>query len=217
MKISIKAPLDKLFGETLDTGKNKISMPIIFTIILCTTTVFFFDHRTINIGDSKIHFSLGLIPFPLTFTIINLIQDRYGRLFANTVVRYAFFADLLFVLVGYSLSQLGERNDYLTVYKEIPIIMVSTFIFLWISNTINTSVFSMLKTRKINDLIKFSLAAILAETSVSMLSIPLMMYQNNITGGALLSITAVVIYKIGFTLILSFIISIRNYWKNRHL
>lgn len=203
--------LDKLFGETIENGADKIYLPILFTITLCTTTLFFYNHKTINVNEINIHFSLGLIVFPLTFTIINIIQDKYGRLFANTVVRYAFIADLFLVFLGY-----GERVDYRSVYDEIPIIMLSTFFFVWMSNLINTSVFSFFKKRKLHDFFKYSIAAILAESSVSMISIPMLISQNNLTGSVLFSLIAIVLYKIAFTVISSVIISVRNYLRNPH-
>lgn len=208
--------LDKLFGETIENGADKIYLPILFTIILCTTTLFFYNHKTINLNEINIHFSLGLIVFPLTFTIINIIQDKYGRLFANTVVRYAFIADLFLVFLGYTLSIIGERVDYRSVYDEIPIIMLSTFFFVWMSNFINTSVFSFLKKRKLHDFFKYSIAAILAESSVSMISIPMLISQNNLTGSVLFSLIVVVLYKIAFTVISAVIISVRNHLRNLH-
>lgn len=209
--------LDKLFGETIKFETDKVYLPIFFTIILCMTTVFFFDHIRIDLLGETLHFSVGLIVFPLTFTLSNIIQDRYGRLFANTVVRYAFIIDCIFVFCGYALTYIGNREDYFSVFKEIPVIMVSTFFFVWLSNTINIVTFSTLQKKKVSDFAKYSIAAILAESSVSMISIPLMMYENNLSGGALLSVTVVVLYKITVTLLLSFIVSLQSYLRNRHL
>jgi len=119
MKFKFSEVLDKLFGETIKIDADKIYLPISFTITLCMTTIFFFDHFRINILGLASHFSLGLIVFPLTFTLSNIMQDRHGRLFTNTVVRYAFIADCVFVFCGYILTHVGEREDYFSVFKQI--------------------------------------------------------------------------------------------------
>jgi len=209
--------LNKLFGETIKSETDRIYLPIFFTITLCMTTVFFFDHVTVDFLGEPLHFSVGLVVFPLTFTLSNIIQDRYGRLFTNTVIRYAFVADCIFVFCGYALTYIGNREDYFSVFSEIPVIMLSTFFFVWLSNTINIVTFSILQKKKVNDFAKYSIAAIFAESSVSMISIPLMMYKNNLSGGALLSVAVVVFYKIVVTLLLSFIVSLQSYLRNRHL
>ncbi|WP_407712575.1 VUT family protein [Citrobacter koseri] len=101
---------------------------MLFTIILCCTTLFFFDHKELAYGEHAIHFSVGLIVFPLTFTISNVLQDRYGKLYANTVTRYAFICDLVLVSIAYILCNIGDRNDYFSVYKQPPVIMGVTFL-----------------------------------------------------------------------------------------
>jgi uncharacterized PurR-regulated membrane protein YhhQ (DUF165 family) len=209
--------LDKLFGETIKSETDRIYLPIYFTITLCMTTVFFFDHDTFDLFGEPLHFSVGLVVFPLTFTLSNIIQDRYGRLFTNTVIRYAFLADCIFVFCGYALTYIGNREDYFSVFRQIPVIMLSTFFFVWLSNTINIVTFSILQNKKVNNFAKYSVAAIFAESSVSMISIPLMMYKNNLSGGALVSVIVVVFYKIAVTLLLSFIASLQSYLRNRHL
>ena len=208
--------IDKLFGETIKYETDRIYLPIFFTTTLCMTTVFFFDHVTFNLFGEPLHFSVGLVVFPLTFTLSNIIQDRHGRLFTNTVVRYAFLADCIFVFCGYALTYIGNREDYFSVFSEIPVIMLSTFFFVWLSNTINIVTFSFLQKKKVNDFAKYSVAAIFAESSVSMISIPLMMYKNNLSGGALVSVAVVVFYKIAVTLLLSFIVSLQSYLRNLH-
>lgn len=208
--------LDKLFGQTIKSEADKVYLPMFFTTTLCMTTIFFFDHISFNIFDEPIHFSVGLILFPLTFTLSNIIQDRYGRLFTNTVVRNAFISDCIFVFCGYALTYIGNRGDYFSVFSEIPVIMISTFFFVWLSNSINIVTFSFLQKKKVNDFVKYSVAAILAESSVSMISIPLMMYKNKLSGGALVSIAIVVFYKIAVTLLLSFIVSLQSYLRSRH-
>ena len=128
--------LNKLFGKT-QADHWVIIYPIAFTIFLTSTTFFFFDYKTIELFGYPLHLSVGLLFFPLTFSLSNLMQYRYGTLFANTVVRYGFLGDLCFVCIAWLLSHIGERQDYLSVYSEIPTIMLVTFFFVWLSNTIN--------------------------------------------------------------------------------
>ncbi len=48
--------LDKLFGETIKSEADRIYLPIFFTITLCMTTVFFFDHVTVDLFGRPLHF-----------------------------------------------------------------------------------------------------------------------------------------------------------------
>lgn len=207
--------VDHVFGETIKTKHDKIFLPMLFTIILCTTTLFFFDHREIDLLGFTVHFSVGLLVFPLTFTISNILQDNYGKLYANTVTRYAFICDLILVSLAYALCRFGDREDYFTVYKQPLIIMGLTFFTVWMSNLINTFLFDKIKNKKWNAFFLFSVAAIISEPSISAISIPIMMVENNLTGGALVSIFIVVTYKISFTIICSLFISMRKFLNNR--
>lgn len=208
--------LDHVFGETIKTSHDKIFLPMLFAIILCCTTLFFFDHREISVFGHAIHFSVGILVFPLTFTISNVLQDKYGKLYANTVTRYAFICDLILVCLAYVLCNLGDREDYFSVFKQPPVIMGVTFFTIWMSNLINTFLFDKIKRNLNNTFVLYSAAAIVSETSISAISIPIMMFENNITGGAVITIAAVVAYKITFTLFCSVIISTRKFLNARH-
>ncbi|PSW27623.1 hypothetical protein C9J21_21190 [Photobacterium phosphoreum] len=202
---------DKLFGASID-DHGKIFYPVLFVVILISTTFFFFDYIVINIMGEYVNFPLGLILFPMTFSITNIMQYNYGKLFANTVVRYGFLGDLLLVSISYILSVIGNRNDYLSVYKEIPSIMILTFVFVFISNSINIFIFEKTKG---SGFFKFFIAAFLSEMSISLISIPLMYYVNGINNNLLLSIVTVVVYKLLFSLVLSILISIQIRRNNR--
>lgn len=208
--------LDHVFGETIKTSHDKIFLPMLFTIILCCTTLFFFDHKEISVAGFTIHFSVGILVFPLTFTISNILQDKYGKLYANTVTRYAFICDLILVCIAYILCHFGDRSDYFTVFKQPPVIMGVTFFTIWMSNLINTFLFEKIKNSWKNTFALYSVAAIVSESSISAISIPIMMFENNITGGAVITIAAVVSYKITFTLFCSMIISTRKFLNTRH-
>lgn len=201
--------LDRLFGQSIEGGHAKIFLPILFCVVLCSATFFFFDYRTIHIVGYKIHLSMGLIFFPVTFSIVNIIQDLYGRLFANTVVRYGFLCDALFVGIAWFLSFLGEREDYHTVYSQLPTIMGMTFVFVWISNTLNTWLFEKLKVAQAFVFIRYFVSAFIAETIISGISIPMMMWENNLNEGALASVLFIATYKLLVTVILSALISVK--------
>lgn len=108
--------LDKLFGKSTDEH-GRIIYPILFFVILTSTTFFFFDYINIQILGVHVHFSTGLILFPLTFSITNLMQYKYGPIFANTCVRYGFLGDLLLVIISFALCNIGERKDYGSVFN----------------------------------------------------------------------------------------------------
>lgn len=199
--------LDKLFGKTQD-DHWKFIYPIAFTIFLTSTTFFFFDYRTIEVFGYPLHLSVGLLFFPVTFSLSNLMQYRYGVLFANTAVRYGFLGDLLFVMLAWLLSHIGERQDYLSVYNQIPTIMAMTFFFVWLSNGINFKLFSIMD-GKVPPFFSFFAACLVAECSVSFISIPMMMYKNHLNSNEMLSIGFIVGYKVLATLILSALISVK--------
>lgn len=207
---------DVIFGETIDYGHGRIFLPVLFCIVLSSTTLLFFNHKTILIFGYPLHLSMGLIVFPLTFTLTNIMQELYGKLFANTAVRYGFLCDALLVFIAFVLSNLGERQDYFTVYKDPPTIMVMTFIFLWMSTLINTIMFEKLKNWGKSTFARFFISSVLAETSISIISIPTMMWKNNLTDGAFLSVLFIVLYKVISTFILSVIISVKMHWNNHH-
>ncbi|WP_416414343.1 VUT family protein [Pantoea sp. App145] len=201
--------LDRVFGQTIEHDHAKIFLPVLFCIILTSSTFFFFDYRTVYIMGAKIHLSMGLIFFPVTFTLVNIIQDLYGRRFANTAVRYGFLSDAIFVAIAYLLSHIGERSDYLSVYEQLPTIMGMTFLFVWISNMLNTWIFEKLKVAQYFVFIRYFISAFVAETVISGISIPLMMRENNLNEGAIVSVLFIATYKMTITVLLSALVAVR--------
>lgn len=206
--------LDKLFGETVDSDHGKVFLPLLFCIILCSSTLFFFDKKSFHLFGVPIVMSVGLIFFPLTFTITNLIQHRYGRLFANTVVRYGFIADAILVTIGYILIHVGDRQDYFSVYHQIPSIMIATFFFVWMSNFLNVNIFEKMKNSP--SFVKFFVASAVAETSVSAISVPLLMFENHLHGNAIYSVLFIAAYKMTVTFVMAVIISSRMTPQTHH-
>ncbi|SMG59147.1 VUT family protein [Cedecea sp. NFIX57] len=208
--------LDKMFGQTTDNQHDKIYLPLLFCIFLTSSTFFFYDHKSLHLLGYQIHMSVGLVFFPFTFTIVNIIQDRYGKLFANTAVRYGFLCDALFVGLGYFLASLGERADYYAVYSQLPSIMGMTFIFVWISNLLNTLLFEKIKKITKHIFLRYFVSSFTAETIISGISIPLMMRVNNLNKGAVASILFIVLYKIFISFILSGLVSMKTRTNTHH-
>jgi uncharacterized PurR-regulated membrane protein YhhQ (DUF165 family) len=206
--------LDKLFGKTIETDHGRIYLPLLFCIILTSSTFFFFDHKSITLFNQTIHLSMGLIFFPLTFTIVNIIQEKYGKLFANTVVRYAFLCDTLFVCIAYFLAYVGERADYRSVYTQLPTIMGMTFLFVWISNSLNIYIFEKFKSKLV--FLRYFTSAFCAETVISGISIPLMMRTNHLNQGMIMSILFISFYKIAATALLSILIAMKRKLSSHH-
>lgn len=208
--------LDKIFGETIETDQGKIYLPLLFCIALTSSTFFFFDHKTISFSGTSLHISMGLIFFPFTFSFVNIIQDKYGKLYANTVVRYGFLCDALFVLISYILANLGERTDYLSVYIQLPTIMGMTFVFVWISNLLNILVFEKFQAIPKFVFLRYFTSAFIAETVISGISIPLMMRTNNINHGLVMSVLFIVFYKMTLTAFLSILIAMKKKLNSHH-
>jgi uncharacterized PurR-regulated membrane protein YhhQ (DUF165 family) len=206
--------LKYLFGEC-ESNHGRISLPIFFCIILTSTTLFFYDHMTIVLFRHNIHVSVGLIFFPFTFTITNIMQYKYGKIFANTAVRFSFIGDVLLVSIAFLLSSIGEREDYFSVYKEVPSIMIMTFFFVWLSNFINIKLFSSLENNTSN-FFRFFISSSVSEVSISCISIPMMFFKNSLTDNLIISILFISAYKIIVTMVLSLIISFQIMKNNRH-
>ncbi len=191
-----------LFGE-IDLDKMPdILLAMLFFACLFSATCFFFDYHTINISNHLIHFPIGLLFFPATYVISNIIQDRSGRRMANTVVACGFFSDIVLVFMGWCIAYIGDRTDYFSVFNALPIIMGATLIFLCVSSLLNTFVFeSMKKIRQksaVGLFIGFFSSITAAELLVSSMSMPLLFIKQGLTGSVILTIIITVAYKIGF-------------------
>lgn len=134
---------------------------------------------------------------------------------ANTAVRYGFLADATLVLLAYLLCVIGERDDYYSVFPQIPSIMMMTFIFVWLSNFVNIFIFELLKKKNFIFLTYF-LSSFAAEALISSISIPLMMRVNHLDKDIIASISFIVVYKLLASFILSALISTRIRPSNHH-
>lgn len=152
--------------------------------------------------------------FPGTYVISNIIQDLNGRKYANTVVALGFFADVILVAMLWVMANLGDRQDYFSVFSALPVIMGATFIFLSISSIFNTFVFEM--TRKWRDknitglFFSFFSSITASEILVSSMSMPLLFYKNGLNGSIILTICITVTYKVSFNLVATSIYMVFN-------
>ncbi len=190
-KISAFLNIEKLIEYGLIIG---------YFISLFSATCFFFDTRAAEIFGVTVQLPIGLIFFPLTFAFSNIIQDRYGRLTANSLIFTAFIGDTLLVFGGVFLAFIGDRQDYWTVFSDMPYIMISTWFFLGIGAVFNIGLYSYLKRKSANNLqqllFRFFLTITATEALTSLMSMPLMFYRHGLVGSVILTTALVVMYKV---------------------
>jgi hypothetical protein len=101
--------------------------------------------------------------------VSNIVQYKYGRVAANSLVFAGFIFDTLLVFGGVFLAWVGDRADCWTVFKDLPHIMMATWFFIAITAT---------------------------EILTSAMSMPLMFYKHGLSGSILLAIAIIVTYKV---------------------
>lgn len=218
-RVAVKSCVRYLFGE-LDYSKVKeISLALAFFICLFSATCFFFDAHQLQLFGHYIHFPVGLLFFPATYVISNIIQHQFGRKVANTVVACSFIADLFLVAMSWIISYMGDRADYFTVFKDLPIIMMATFIFLTVSSAINIIIFEKLdrirKTSIFGFFIGFFTSITVAELVVSSMSMPLLFYKQGFNTNVYLTIFITVSYKVLFNLLSTILYVLYTSKKNQ--
>lgn len=196
-----------LFGDCEFALFSTLSFALLFFICLFSTTCFFFDIHTLHFFGYAVEFPVGLLFFPATYVISNILQDKQGRRVANTIVVTAFLADVVLVLMGWSLAHWGDRQDYLSVFNDLPLIMMASLLFIFISALFNTFLFDVFKTLRhrgrVGLLLSFVGSITLAECLATSLSMPLLFIKRDLSGSVLITIAAVVLYKLLFTLLAS--------------
>ena len=113
----MKFCLRYLFGELDYSRVKEISLALAFFICLFSATCFFFDAHQLELFGHYIHFPVGLLFFPATYVISNIIQHQLGKKVANTVVACSFIADLFLVIMSWVIAHVGDRADYFAVFK----------------------------------------------------------------------------------------------------
>ena len=194
-----------LFGETSSSRSADVFLILLFFISLFSATCFFFDSKAVMLFGYKVHLPVGLLFFPATYVISNIIQDRHGRQYANTVVALSFLADVMLVGMFWVMAHLGDRVDYFTVFNALPVIMGATFIFLSVSSIFNTFIFEVTKHWRKKNIVGmffgFFTSITASEFLVSSMSMPLLFYKNGLKGSIILTILVTVIYKVVFNFV----------------
>ncbi|MDE1716326.1 VUT family protein [Chromobacterium amazonense] len=99
--------------KTLDIEKFKEYCLIVgYFASLFSSTCFFFDAKKVELFGYIVQLPIGLTFFPLTFALCNIVQDRYGKRAANSLVATAFIFDTLLVAAATLMAWLGDRHDY---------------------------------------------------------------------------------------------------------
>ncbi len=208
-----------LFGDIQKQHFLDLLLPLLFFISLCSATLFFFDSRAMSLFGIEIHFPVGLLFFPATYVISNIIQDRKSRTYANTVVFVCFLADVILVAVCWVIAHLGNRADYFSVFDALPIIMGATFIFLGVSSLLNTFIFELTKRYRhrsvLGSFMGFFASITAAEFAVTSMSMPLLFYHQGLKGNVLMTIFITVIYKIAFNFIAATCYAIFEVFEHR--
>lgn len=206
-----------LFGDIAKNKSFDIFLVLLFFISLFSATCFFFDSKAVILFGYEIHLPIGLLFFPATYVISNIIQDRNGRQYANTVVAFSFFADVILVAMFWVMAHLGDRADYFSVFNALPVIMGATFIFLGVSSIFNTFIFEITRRWRKKSIVglffSFFTSITASEFLVSSLSMPLLFYKNGLKGSIILTILITVIYKVVFNFIATVIYMIFDNYR----
>lgn len=210
-----------LFGEVSANKAVDVLLTLLFFISLFSATCFFFDSKAVTLLGYEIHLPVGLLFFPATYVISNIIQDRNGRQYANTVVAFSFLADVILVGMLWVMAHLGDRSDYSTVFNALPVIMGATFVFLGVSSVFNTFIFEVTKKWRKKNIVGiffgFFTSITASEFLVSSMSMPLLFYKNGLKGSIILTIIITVLYKILFNFIATILYMMYdNYRLNKH-
>lgn len=171
-----------------------------YFVSLFSATCFFFDTRQAELLGITVQLPIGLIFFPLTFAFSNIIQDKFGRITANSLICTAFIFDTLLVFGSLFLASIGDRQDYWTVFSDMPYIMISTWFFLGIGSMFNIALYSYLQKNEPKSLFqllsRFFITITATEALTSVMSMPLMFYKHGLSGSVFLTTVLVVIYKV---------------------
>ncbi len=185
----MKKIISKIF-ITLNIEKFKEYCLVVgYFTSLFSATCFFFDAHQFKLFGLPQQLPIGLTFFPLTFALSNIIQDKFGVKAANSLVLTAFIFDTLLVFGGLFLAWIGDREDYWTVFRDMPSIMIATWFFLGIGSVFNIALYKYLgrkDPKNIFDmLVRFFITITATELLTSTISMPLMFYKHGLSGSVL--------------------------------
>jgi hypothetical protein len=73
----------------------------LFVAALITCNLIANKFVSVNLGFKTFQISAGVVPYPLTFLVTDILSEIYGRKLTNRVVLAGFFASLLTLLILY--------------------------------------------------------------------------------------------------------------------
>lgn len=82
----------------------------LFVAALITCNLIANKFVAVNLGFKTFQISAGVVPYPLTFLVTDILSEIYGRKLTNRVVLAGFFASLLTLLILY----LGQNFPAIT-------------------------------------------------------------------------------------------------------
>ncbi len=201
--------------KKLDSYKFKeYSLILAYFTSFFSATCFFFDAHKIAIFGTIIQFPVGLVFFPLTFALSNIIQDKLGKNVANSLVLAGFIFNNLLVFGSYFLASIGDRLDYFTVFKDMTTIMISTWFFIGIASVFNILLYAYLQRIPSKNIIirflRFFISITATEILISTMSMPLLFYKHGLQGSVCFTLLLVVTYKLVANLIISSLYGLFN-------
>jgi len=99
-----------------DSSGQKIFLVLsaIFIASLVTCNLIFQKFFTLDLGQTVLVLSVGILPYPITFLVTDVISEIYGKKKANAVVLSGFFASI-FVIILLLIA------DYVQAWKHSPV------------------------------------------------------------------------------------------------
>jgi len=141
MKTKIKTMKTKMKKSTkLDIFKGVFFMSIILANVLATKIGSFFGF----------FMDIGILVYPLTYLMTDLISECWGKEQANRTVRIGFFLSLSTVLITLLAVSIGaapfaDATGFNTLFLAVPRIVLASMIAFLISQSIDVNLFHWIK------------------------------------------------------------------------
>lgn len=92
----------------------------------------------------------GILIFPLTFAFLDTINEVFGRKQGRASVYIAstcmaISASFIFISLGFISQEVAEHNSFVTVFKELPRLLLINSLCVLIADTINNFTYNFLK------------------------------------------------------------------------
>ena len=124
----------------------------IFCVVLVTANLVIQKFVTLHLYLFKIDVSVGILLFPITFLISNLLTEFYGKENANFVTTVALLSSLLVMLIIFISSKLNatnwslvDNNLFDTVFNAYGIGMFGSITASYISQRVDIHIYSYIK------------------------------------------------------------------------